>query len=104
MLVYLHEYREDDAAETVREGDEVVDVSAGEYFDQEELAADEWERIDYGEKTILRKPTVYENVTRVSVPADVETPRDLPGVTVQLRVDGETTYVEDVEIIEVTDE
>lgn len=40
----------------------------------------------------------------MSVPADVEEPDDLPGETIQLRVDGETTYVENVELIEITDE
>ncbi|SFL12440.1 hypothetical protein SAMN04487950_2601 [Halogranum rubrum] len=104
MLVYLHQYRENDADETVGEDGPSVDVSAGEYFDTEELAVDEWERIDYGDRTVFRKPTTYEGVTRVSVPADVEEPDDLPGETIQLRVDGETTYVENVELIEITDE
>lgn len=104
MLVYLHQYSEDEAKETVREGDSVADVSAGEYFDTDSLAVDEWERVDYGEQTVLRKPTAYEDVTRVSLPADVEEPSALPGETIQLRVDGETTYVENAEIIEITDE
>ena len=104
MLVYLHQYSEDETKETVREGDEVVDVSTGEYFDTDSLAVDEWERIDYGEQTVLRKPTTYEDVTRVSLPADVEEPSALPGETVQLRIDGGTTYVENAEIIEITDE
>ncbi|SEO77689.1 hypothetical protein SAMN04487948_10571 [Halogranum amylolyticum] len=104
MLVYLHQYSEDETKETVREGDEVVDVSTDEYFDTDSLAVDEWERVDYGEQTVLRKPTTYEDVTRVSLPADVEEPSALPGETIQLRIDGETTYVENAEIIEITDE
>lgn len=104
MLVYLHQYREDDAEETVQSGESTVDVSAGEYFDTDDLAVDEWERVDYGDKTVLRKPVVYEEVTRVSVPADVEEPDSLPGETLQLRVSGETEYVENVELIEITDE
>ena len=104
MLVYLHQYSEGDADETVEGGESAVSVSPGEYFDTDELAVDEWERVDYGERTVLRKPTVYEAVTRVSVPADVEGQADLPGETIQLRVDGETTYVEHAEIVEITDE
>lgn len=104
MLVYLHQYSEGDADETVEGDASMVSASPGEYFDTDELTVDEWERVDYGERTVLRKSTVYEGVTRVSVPADVEEPADLPGETIQLRVDGETTYVEHTEIIEITDE
>ncbi|WP_101297770.1 hypothetical protein [Halegenticoccus soli] len=104
MLAYLYQYRRDDAKETVESGDEPVDTDSEEYFGTEEVGPeDEWERVEYGDQTILRKPVTYENVTRVSVPEDGE-PREVPGRTIQLRIDGETKYVEGAEIAEITDE
>ena len=105
MLVYLHQYRDTDTKETVRDGEDVVDQNPNEYFDKDELGPDgEWERVSFGDRTIQRRGTTYENVSSISVPQDVEAPRDLPGVTIQLLIDGEQEFVEDAEIIEVTDE
>ena len=104
MLVYLHRYRETDATETVEEGTEVVDTSPEEYFDEDDVGPDEWERVEYGDRTIQRKPETYDNVTAVSVPADVEEPSDLPGTDIQLRLDGREEFVQQAAIIEVTDD
>lgn len=104
MLVYLHQYRDTDTKETVRDGEEVVDQDSNEYFDKDELGPeDEWERVEFGDRVIQRRGTTYENVSSLSVPQDIESPRDTPGVTIQLVVDGEQEFVEDAEIVEVTD-
>lgn len=105
MLVYLHRYREEDAAETVESDGEVADTDAEEYFGKEELAPeDDWERVEYGDGEILRLPETYEGVTEISVPRDIEEPSALPGETIQLLIDGENTFVEGARIVEVTDE
>jgi hypothetical protein len=104
MLVYLHRYREDGANDTVEHGDDVVDTSSEEYFGEEELGPDEWERITYGDRTILRKAETYEGVTAVSAPEDVDEPGSLPGADIQLRIDGGEKFVEQALIVEVTDD
>ncbi|MFC6724076.1 hypothetical protein ACFQE1_06745 [Halobium palmae] len=104
MLVYLHQYRETDAKETVRDGEDVVDQDPSDYFDKDDLGPDgEWERVTYGDRVIQRRGTTYENVSSLSVPQDVESPREMPGVTIQLVVDGQQEFVEGAEVIEVTD-
>jgi hypothetical protein len=105
VLVYLHQYRDADAKETVREGEEVVDQDAGEYFDKDELGPEgEWERISFGDRTIQRRGRTYENVSSISVPQDVEEPREIPGVTVQLVIEGEQEFVEGAEVVDVKDD
>lgn len=64
----------------------------------------EWERIEYGDRTLLRRPETYEGVTELSVPRDAEEPGDGPGETVQLLIDGENRFVERAVVVEVTDE
>lgn len=46
MLVYLNEYRRDEASETVRHGEEVADTDEEEYFGTDDVGPEEWERID----------------------------------------------------------
>jgi hypothetical protein len=105
MLVYLHQYREADTKETVREGKEVVDQDPGEYFDKDELGPEgEWEQVSFGDRTIQRRGRSYKNVSSVSVPQDVEKPHEIPGVTIQLVIEGEQEFVEGAEIIDVKDE
>lgn len=108
MLVNLNEYRRDEAGETVRQGEEIVDTDAEEYFGKDELGPeDDWERIDYGGETILKKSSSHDNITAVSVPVEGtdEDDPDLPGRTIQLRKPGEETfYVQQAEIVEAIDE
>lgn len=106
MLVYLHQYRE---AETKgnkeRDVGGSVDHDTEEYFDTDELEADEWEEFDYDGTTLNRRVATFDDVTAVSVPKDhLEEQGDVPGVTIQLRTEGgETEYVENATIIEVSD-
>ncbi|KTG10509.1 hypothetical protein AUR64_11200 [Haloprofundus marisrubri] len=103
MLVYLHQYRESDANERV--GGETSDTDAESYFGEQLESTDDWESVEYGDREILRRALTFEEVTAVSVPRDVEEPdEEIPGVTVQLRKDGDEEYVDDAVVVEVTDE
>lgn len=108
MLVYLHQYRENDANESVGGDEPSIDVSPGEYFNVDELAVDEWNQVERGGHQILRRAVSYENVARVSVPergvSEEGDSSPLPGERIQLRVDGETEYVENATLVEITDE
>ncbi|WP_251343079.1 hypothetical protein [Haloplanus halophilus] len=102
MLVYLHQYREDDANETVRSGSEVApEIDEEEYFDVDDLTLDEWERVERGDRILQRRTLDYEDVTAVSVPRDGD--GDLPGRTLQLRTGTETEYVDNAVLIEAQD-
>ncbi|MFD1514606.1 hypothetical protein [Halomarina rubra] len=105
MLVYLHQYREDDAKETVRsDGDVDPDRDSSDYFDVDGLETDTWERVDVDGETLLRKAVSYDDVTAVSVPQDYPDEDGLPGAMVQLRTaGGETEYVDHAVVIEVQD-
>lgn len=100
MLVYLHQYRDGDSG-NAREG-ESVDRDTEAYFDVDELELDEWERIEEDGRELQRRARQFDEVTAVSVPQE-ESDSDLPGKTIQLRVGGETEYVEHAELIEVQD-
>lgn len=119
MIVYLHQYRtyradEEFKSEDDSDADAQIDTGEGgdpanqdseEYFNKDELGPEEeWEKVSYGDRFLERRPLTYENVTRVSVPRDVEEPSDTPGETIQLNIDAETMYVEDAVLIELTDE
>lgn len=108
MLVYLNEYKHDEAGESVREGEEVVDTDAEEYFGKDELGPeDDWERVEHDGETILKKSSSHDGITAISIPeedSDADDP-DLPGRTIQLRKPGEDTfYVAQAEIVEAIDE
>ncbi|MFC6941301.1 hypothetical protein ACFQE8_15235 [Salinirubellus sp. GCM10025818] len=110
MLVYLHQYREDDATETVRSGDAVgPDTSASEYFDVDDLETDEWERVEVDGRVLQRRAVDYDEVVAVSVPHDNDEDEedgddpDLPGSTLQLRMGGGTEYVENAVLVEAQD-
>lgn len=108
MLVHLHQYREDDAKETVRsEGDVDPEMDADDYFDADELEADQgWERISRGDETLLRRMVSYEKVAAVSLPQEnlEETDDELPGDDLQLRRGGDTEYVKRAVVVEAIDE
>ena len=107
MLVYLHQFREDDAKETVTSEGE-PDVDADEYFDADHTDVgpdDEWERVEFRGETLLRRTVTYDNVTAVSVPQEnLERTTELPGDDIQLRLGGGEEYVERAKIVEVIDE
>lgn len=108
MLVYLYEYRRDDAGETVRHGEEVVDTDAEEYFGTDEPGPDEeWERIDAEGEVILRKASTHDDVAAVAMPEEEAESDDsgLPGRTLQIRTAGGDSYfVEQAEIVEAIDD
>lgn len=105
MLVYLHQYREGDATgNKQRDVGDDVEHDSEEYFNTDDLTADEWEQFDYKGKSLNRKVVEFEDVTAVSVPKDhLEEQDDIPGVTIQIRTQGGQEYVENATIIEVTD-
>ena len=107
MLVYVHQFREDDAKGTTREdGDVGLDRTTEGYFDVDDLDVDTWERVEVGDRTLQRKATTFDDVTAVSVPDDYTDPDPdgLPGATIQLRTaGGEAEDVEDAVVVEVQD-
>jgi hypothetical protein len=109
MLVYVHQFREDDAKGTTREGGDVgLDRTSEGYFDVDDLDVDTRERVEVGDRTLQRKATTFDDVAAVSVPDDYTDPDPdpdgLPGATIQLRTaGGETEYVEDAVVVEVQD-
>lgn len=103
MLVHLRQYDSDDATESVRsEGDVDPDRDPEAYFGEDDLDAEEWERVTEDGRTLLRRPVSLDDVTAVSVPRE-SSDDDLPGETLQIRVGGEERYVENAEIVEVQD-
>lgn len=104
MLVHLHQYREDDATESVRDDGEVAPDRDDESYFGTETPGEEWERTEVGGRTLQRRAVTRDGITAVSLPdlAD-RTGTDTPGTTIQLRVGGETEYVESAELVEVTD-
>jgi hypothetical protein len=105
MLVHFEQYRRDEADDAVRsEGGVSPDQDAESYFGESDLDANEWERVTEDDETLLRRSVSLNEVTAVSVPeSDTDEDDDLPGRTVQLRIGGEETYVENVDIVEVLD-
>lgn len=106
MLVDLNQYRRDDASETVRHGEEVLDTDEEAYLGTD-VEIEEWERIEHEGETILKRTSSHDNITAVSVPVEGtdEDDPDLPGRTIQLRKPGEDTYyVRQAEIVEAIDE
>lgn len=102
MFVYLHQYREDDANETVRSDAEVdPEIDEQEYFNVDDLPLDEWERVERDDRVLQRRTVTYENVTAVSVPQDGSD--DLPGRTLQLRKNAGTEYAENAVLVEAQD-
>lgn len=107
MIVHLHQYREGDAKQTVESGDEVVSQDTQEYFDQDELGPDEgWNQFEHGDRIIQRRGVTYDSVTEISVPEDLGDSDDsdgLPGLDIQLVIDGGNEFVENARIVEVTE-
>lgn len=113
MLVELHQYRDDDATDSLRsEGSVEPETDAEEYMGEDELEPDEWERVERDGRTLQRRTVSFEEVSAVSLPdADESAPNqpeagsdpDLPGRTVQVRFGGGTEYVEQAELVEAVD-
>lgn len=100
MLVYLYQYRSGDAGHARESA--AVDHDSESYFDVDDLAVDEWERIERDGTDLQRRARQFDEVTAVSVPEGAGD-ADLPGKTIQLRVDGGEEYVEHAELIEIQD-
>lgn len=105
MLVYLQQYSDDEAKETIRsEGEVEPDRDPDEHLDVDSLDSETWERTELDGRTVLRRAVTYDDVTALSVPEDYPHEGDLPGATIQLRTDGgETEYVEQAVVVEVQD-
>ena len=103
MLVHLRQYDRDDATESLRsDGTVDPDRDPDDYFGEDDLEAEEWERVSEAEETLLSRSVTFDGVTAVSVPRRTDE-ESLPGRTLQLRVDGEERYLSDAEIVEVQD-
>lgn len=100
--MYLHEYRTADAGNERTETSEALDRDTSAYFDVDDLALDEWELLERDGQDLQRRAREFDEVTAVSVPRD-ESDGDLPGRTIQLRLDGGTEHVDNAGIIEVQD-
>ncbi|WP_255152023.1 hypothetical protein [Halorarius halobius] len=102
MLVYLHEYRTDDAGNKRTGTGDSVDHDTETYFEVDELELDEWEVVERDGTRLQRRPREFEDVTAVSLPHE-SSDDDLPGQTIQIRTGGDTEYVEHAELVEVQD-
>lgn len=105
MIVHLHQFRDGDAKTTVEHGEDVVGRDTQEYFDERDLGPDEgWCQFEYRDRIIQRRELTYDDVTNVSLPEDSGEERvDLPGMDVQLIVDGGNEFVENARIVEVVE-
>jgi hypothetical protein len=104
VIVHVHQYRDGDAKTTVEEGGEVVSQDTQEYFAADELGPDEgWNQFEHGDRVIQRRGVTYEGVTSVSLPEELGEGDDLPGMDVQLVVEGGNEFVENARVVEVTE-
>lgn len=106
MFVHLRQYRQDEAKETVRSrGDVSPDKDTDDYFGEDELDVDSWERVTRDGETLLRRAVSIDGVAAVSRPKDgTEEDEEVPGTTPQIRKDGGERYVEHAELVEAVDE
>ena len=114
MLAHLHQYQHEqveDANRTAGESqtEDSVDKDSEEYFGEnvEDFEAETWETVDHEGDPVQRRSVTIGNVTAVSVPQEPteDDDPDLPGVTIQVRLDGgNTEYVEQAVVVEVQDE
>lgn len=102
MLVYIHQYRPGDSGNARQGTDASVDRDPDSYFNVDDLPLEEWVRLERDGRELQRRARQFDEVTAVSVP-EGDTDDDLPGRTIQLRVGGETEYVERAELVEVQD-
>ena len=104
MLVELHQYREADTTDSVRDDGDVSPDRDDEDYLGIDAPGEEWKRTQYGDRTIQYRAVTRDGVTDVSLPSlEDREPGDLPGLTIQLIVDGENEFIEAAEVIEVTD-
>jgi len=102
MLVYLHQYREADTTEAVLSGGDVdPETDKKGYFDVEDLALEEWERVERDDRVLQRRAVEYDDVAAVSAPD--RGGDDLPGRTLQVRTGGTSEYVENAVLLEAQD-
>ena len=114
MLVQLRQYKheevqfDDNRTTGESQTEDAVNPDAEDYFgtDMDELDAETWDTIEYEGDPIQRRSLTVEGVTAVSVPQDSSDggDPDLPGQTVQLRMEGGIESLEQAEIVEVQDE
>lgn len=114
MLVHLHQYKheevrfDDNRTTGESQTEDTVNPDAEAYFDTEmdELSVETWDTVEYEGDPIQRRSVTIEGVTAVSVPSEPsdEDDPDLPGKTIQFRMEGDSEQFVQTEIVEVQDE
>lgn len=114
MLVHLTQYKheevqfDDNRTTGESQTEDAVNPDAADYFgaDMDEFEVETWETVEHDGDPIQRRSVTVDGVTAVSAPrdSDTEDDSDLPGRTIQLRMEGERTSLEHAEIVEVQDE
>ncbi len=114
MLVHLQQYKheevqfDDNRTTGESQTEDTLDKDSEEYFGENVDRFDvvTWETIEHDGDPIQRRDVTIDGVTAVTVPkqpTDEDDP-DLPGKTIQFRVDGGVEHLEQAEIVEVQDE
>ncbi|ELY47897.1 hypothetical protein [Natronorubrum bangense] len=107
---YKHEEVQFDDNRTTGESqtEDTVNPDAEDYFgtEMDELSVETWDTVEHEGDPIQRRTVTVEGVTAVSVPKEPtdEDDPDLPGQTIQFRMDGGVEHVAQAEIVEVQDE
>lgn len=110
MLAYLHQYEreevdfDDNRTAGESQTEEAVDKGPEEYFgDDLDIDADTWETVEYDGDPIQRRHVEIDEVTAVSVPEEPAPDDDLPGRSVQVRMEGGIEQFEHARVVEVED-
>lgn len=111
MLVHLRQYKheevqfDDNRTTGESQTEDTVDKESEAFFgtDFEEFDIESWETIEYNGDPIQRRSVTIDEVTAVSTPeSTIEHPDpDLPGRTLQCRVDGDIEEFEHAELVEI---
>ncbi|WP_265110240.1 hypothetical protein [Halosolutus halophilus] len=114
MLVQLRQYKheevqfDDNRTTGESQTEDTVNPDSGEYFDKDfdEFDVETWETVDHEGDPIQRRSVTIDGVTAVSVPQDSidEGDPDLPGQTIQVRMEGGIEQLDRAAIVEVQDE
>ena len=111
MLVYLHQYKheevqfDDNRTTGESQTEDSVDTDPESYFGgQVDLEAATWETVESDGDPIQRRELTLDGVTAVSAPEDDDGgDPDLPGRTIQVRMDADVEAFDNAVIVEAED-
>ncbi|MFC4543845.1 hypothetical protein ACFO5R_18115 [Halosolutus amylolyticus] len=114
MLVQFRQYKheevqfDDNRTTGESQTEDTVNPESEEYFDKDfdEFDVETWETVEYEGDPVQRRSVTIDGVTAVSVPKEsiAEGDSDLPGRTIQIRMEGGIEEFDRAAIVEVQDE